>query len=866
MPYLVESEYLKVNTQRMIMPKGEPTGYGNLFFLFSRNIEQSIKTINSEAVDNINRYYFYYFNRFYRGTIFNRVYKEDMYEKQNKIYDNIKAEVKINPHPNKPLNKTGNRNAYFELMEYLDIFHKLSENQSATKKIPALCKYLEMIINREDLSGYNKYLLVDIDQFGTLDTNLNMITECFPYFIYYIIYRYPELAKTLDIDIIFYVEPSFTLKINPSMCKDKDYILFKNELTKLFAHSKKSSIESVDDVALEKNVQKEIITNTIMKKYNFVGDENDNIKETIEDKVSSAMDEIGELVDDVVDDEIIENRAIDNINDDEDTIKKLYQYNNANKKAKSAASSARDKLLRKEQEELRINDVKLSDINKKTGVNTKIKTKNVSNAILTTNDNMKEVKFANFEKNYNEELMQKDIMNNFLALNNKSIPMYVRKVEVEDSSDELNYKETYKIYLEDENRQRHVITIDIPKFIEDKFMYLGGNKKIIIKQNFMYPVVKHANDTVQIVTNVNKMFITRIGTRSLASIEKMKKLIQTNPDVLNMFKFGNASIINTKYISTIEYDELSKTVVEFDNKKCHIIFNQKNALEYAEKNNIKVPEKHIFIGTMNKEPIFINISTQRTSDNKSICELIIESMNEDIQNEYMRIKSGKRLMYSSAKTMAQAIPLITLLSTWEGLTTVLKKMKVKYRLSENLPKDLKMNEAYIKFKDCYLIYEDTVEASLLLNGIHVIPCGEYSIGDMDTNEPYIEYFNKVYGKRSIIYALFNQYEFMIDEITREILEDINLPTDFVELCIYANNLLADNAYTKENNQNIYRVRSNEVIPAILSSLIANNYTTFRNSGGKKKLSIPRDAVIKELLKLQTVEDYSTLNPEPYGAL
>ena len=38
MPYLVESEYLKVNTQRMIMPKGEPSGYGNLFFLFSRKV------------------------------------------------------------------------------------------------------------------------------------------------------------------------------------------------------------------------------------------------------------------------------------------------------------------------------------------------------------------------------------------------------------------------------------------------------------------------------------------------------------------------------------------------------------------------------------------------------------------------------------------------------------------------------------------------------------------------------------------------------------------------------------------------------------------------------------------------------------
>ena len=70
--------------------------------------------------------------------------------------------------------------------------------------------------------------------------------------------------------------------------------------------------------------------------------------------------------------------------------------------------------------------------------------------------------------------MTKDITDCFMQLNNKSIKMFVRDIQVEDSSDELNYKETWTVKLEDENRIRHTIKVDIPKFIENQFLWLGG--------------------------------------------------------------------------------------------------------------------------------------------------------------------------------------------------------------------------------------------------------------------------------------------------------------------------------------------------------------------------------------------------------
>ena len=150
--------------------------------------------------------------------------------------------------------------------------------------------------------------------------------------------------------------------------------------------------------------------------------------------------------------------------------------------------------------------------------------------------------------------------------------------------------------------------------------------------------------------------------------------------------------------------------------------------------------------------------------------------------------------------------------------------------------------------------------SILLNGIKFLDTENYNMDDYNITEPYLDYFKKVYGKIAIINTLSNAYDFIIDPITKEILEDINLPTNIVELCIYANSLLSDNAHLEENSQILSRIRSIEIIPAMLYKEISKEYINYKNSAGKKQLSIQRDCVIKNLLALQTVEDYSTLNP------
>ena len=107
------------------------------------------------------------------------------------------------------------------------------------------------------------------------------------------------------------------------------------------------------------------------------------------------------------------------------------------------------------------------------------------------------------------------------------------------------------------------------------------------------------------------------------------------------------------------------------------------------------------------------------------------------------------------------------------------------------------------------------------------------------------------------------YDNMIDPITKELLESMNYPTDLSNVLIFANDLLTDNNFSSEINMNNFRVRSNEMINAMLYKIVANAYSKYKRTAKNRspqKISVPQSVLITELLTSQSVEDYSTLNP------
>lgn len=869
-------------TRKVFLPRGEGDK-GYLIYLYTTNVEDTIKEMNNR--DNfvpLLGYTHYFYNLLYSGYIRNkRFYIKDVKGRQA-IYDKVKKEANKAQVPSVTLAKY-NRNTYFEMAQYLKIFHDATKKFPYNIKVPAYWDFLSAIYDDQTTSHYKKFLIINAENFENAfsgDFNERLYNPIF--MIYYSLLKYPKECLKFNHDIyIFYKNKS--IMVNPAHLAEKVEGNVANQfrilITRLIPHKTKEVETATSLQLIKKEETKSNITNEINSTVNRVkivendsvtpikvtmADESDATKaEAIssEDKLEKEIEKkVNEALDKTSDEEEAKRLAEEEINKDKQLLEELYKKTMEDKKPTSSASTARDKQIREQQEKLMVNGLTIEKIRSIQTTHMPITTTDLSKSLTTTNENVKKMTFANYDKDYVEKVMPKDILNTFLSLNDKSIPMTIIKYTVEDTSDELNYKDTYRVELEDVNRKRHNITVDIPKFIDNRYIYVGGGKKIITYQNFLMPVVKYKENEVQIVTNYNKMFITRIGTKSISSLERLKTFISKNESVADYFTPGYTYRVNADYITTIEYDELSKQFSKYESDSVTIYFSQEEALEAANAKSVQIGDKDIFIGFENGKPIFIDQDTQKTDNKRTISDIIIESLDDELKKAFESTKAPKRLMYSAVTTMRQQVALGPLLGYWEGLSAVMKCINLKYRLERSVPKTLKSNESFLQFKDCVLVYEENVAQSLLMNGFRIIETKQYNILDLDTKDAYMDYLVKVYGKRNIVYALDNTYDFTIDPITYEILEDQNLPTKMLPLCVYANSLLADSQFTYDYNQSVCRLRTAEIIPAILYDAIAKEYVHVRNSSGRKKLSLPRDIVIKNLLKLPTVSEVSTLSP------
>ena len=891
---------LRTLSKQVFLPQGTPVGKGNLCFLYTNSFKDSMELMTSpKNFQSKNKYYYYYYQRDYIGHVLGKKYRFRDQEIRKNYYQEIKKTTKLTPIMNSSV-LTNNRNMFVDLHRFITIFESICPTKQQVRYLNEYWKFMREILEMEILNSNedsmypNKFVLIDINKFSSGRTwKENMKNPL--YLIYYGFFRKilslvgdGKNIKPLDIDFYFFSGKK-VLILNPSeLVESNDPAIIRKlrvEMLRLMKDVvKKEDIELATD---PKEIMKDDIKDEAMIKTTSVLDviDNDititsdsdirankvvaNQKETIKKEIEKKVDDKVSKIKDITDNtdtakqnasDAVANDVKKEIEADRKMIEKIYNETRAQLPKKSDISTARDKMLREAQKDINIDGMTIKDITKIKTNNVPIPVHDVSKAVTTTNENMKKLRFENLDKTYNEKVMKKDIINAFMSLNDKSIPIFIRDIKVEDTSDELNYKDTYTVMLEDGNRKRQTIKVDIPKFIDNKFLYIGGNKKIVKHQNFYFPVVKISPSMVQVVSNYSKTTIERVDNKSISSIERLKKFVNKNEEIAKYFTMGNNVSSNKDVVTTIEYDDLSKVYTEFKCAKTYFMFNQEKVQEYMKKNNIPEKKNKLYIGKYKGEDCYIDYNTQESQDNYTITEMIVDSIPEDLSEEYYRTKSPKKLMFAKVRMMAQFVNVGMLLGMWEGISTILKKMKVEYRLEDKISSAYKSDEDFIKFKDCILVYKQTVPNAMILNGIKSFDTASYNLAEFDERTPYIDYVRKVYGRSIIENAIMNFYEFFIDSITLEICQDQNLPTDIVGLMIYAVNLLADSQYIPNINQNLSRVRQGEIIPAILYEKIAKNYVPYRNSNGRKKYSVPQDCVIKDILSLKTCEDYSTLNP------
>ena len=843
---------------------------------------------------------FYSYSRF-RFRLFNQSINEKINIKE--LYTDIRDDKTIDiQNMYKNLNAYKNNNLFISMHQYNVFFNDLIGKTKGARALKQY-KYLVDNFNTTLPNNYNKLIMViDLKELG-IDlkklTNYST-TECNNIFsfLYVLLKDEIEYFNKLPYDLLF-IYDKYKIKLIPSECTKDSYKKIRKEFNLIQINKDdkqiKSEINKDDKINtnsdLSKEDKKDIITGNIINailpesiydnsKYYFTGI-NSTI-ESIEDDIKDKMDDID--IEEMPEEEIRE-KVIDSINNDEELLNKIDLVTKNSYTANlSNADIKRNKVLQEKQLKIQINkEGKTVQEIFKDAENKKLDYEDTH--ITTINDDLKQMKFNNFTKNYNKNVLESDIMHVFESFNDKRYPMYLLDIKKEDTSDDFNKKYTYTAKYEAADRSRHTITIDIPKFVNDSYLYLGGNKKYIINQLILLPVSKTGPNTVQLCSCAyNKIFLTRAGIKVTPKIEKMKKTLAKyksipNKKLLIKYKLGDNSLVNTKFITNMEYDEFAKEFMYIEltmNKdKYTFYFNQINFRNELNNKNIKIENKDTLlpIGIKNdKEVIYLDTDTDFVIPTQltfvDYIEDIISKNSPEFIKDYQEMSVGKKFMYTQATIMSTKIPILLLLSYLEGLTSLLKKANINHYFSDTRPVlkgSDKNNKGIISFSDGYLVYDRyPMKNSLLMNAFSIIPTKNYKYSEFDSKEVYLDIFYQLYANKKILNALENFYDLFIDPITLEVLKDLNLPTGFVELVLYGNELLQDNQFIRETDRSHYRIRNNEIIVTGLYKILSNAYSVYRSSVGNKnpkQMSVPRDLLIKNLLTDEkAIQNSSKLNP------
>ena len=812
----------------------------------------------------------------------------------------IKNECKYIKYTYPTIDKYKNKNIYIDNHIYNKIF-TMSETYNRDKAIDLLYALFDRFINNPNYKGYTKKtVLIPVNEWaGDIPTTslFEFSKSINPFSMIVRLFKKPKenLDKLAGMDFIFIGNNSW-FKMKMEDLDMKNLNLFKTNILKI------RNNDIVEDNVPED--KEDIKTRLISKIEDLTGIEVNNVsrvqdvdptvpyKAEIKDQPKLIVAKGITGADQVIDPTKIEKPTEDKINQ---SVENIVDYTkNAEEAEKEMDNSVDLKELilqaKNDQDDTfkisATRKARMDDLNDKflkekianstiaelvATEDTPLQSTDLSKNVETIDDEWANLKKPNFEADYN---IDADIMKCLHSLSqNKDVPMSVIDVSMEDRSTSEDSIITYTVHLEDSLGKRHTLHFDMPKIINKRFLRLRGNDKIIPGQLINLPIIKTDEDTVQVVSNYNKIFITRYGQvgkinqstnaliRALTKLKEnnYKLEIKDDNDIPTPSKIdlGNNAKISAKYELPAEYVELSKIFNKITTSDGRVYyFNRDELIHKLEEKKVKVESEQGFM--------VVGI----TKDNQSIT-VPEEGVSSSLINHlgihkyaYTFMKPGARMTYSQASILNSKIPLIVVMAYTAGLTGALNAAGIEYNLSEKRPTNTKN---YFRFNDGFLSFNDSYapDAALLVNGLAVINTQEYSLTDIDTKAMWLDVLDD-FGGRNRADGLDSFANLMMDPITVEVCKTYKLPTDYIEVLAYASSLLTTNKFNRHTDITGNRFRTNERLVHFLYKALATSYGMYlreiKNNRKDAKMTMKQSAVIDMALSDVTTSDLSKLSP------
>ena len=485
---------------------------------------------------------------------------------------------------------------------------------------------------------------------------------------------------------------------------------------------------------------------------------------------------------------------------------------------------------------------------------------------------------SKFDSDYNEKLFTKDMISVVSSFN--KVGMFMTDIKAEDCSDPLNNSTKYKVTYEDINHKQHTINFVLPDVDDRGFCYVNGTYKVLKKQRVPLPICKVSATRVTLNSDYNKYLVERNTQVAHSFLNYIDRIISKHEDIISVVlgshKYGTQLLpyeytaLSSKYTSIAINKHGDRSAV------WSFTFEYDRIPEVLDALNLSKEEKETILDTQtDAKAIWAGYSP--TSKEALFFELngtiIIKNLNDDHQvrttfidflSEITEEDGNPLSEWTDFKLLNTTVPVIVALCYRYGLSHMLNYTKVNYRTYEKGVRfNRKQSDVVIRFEDQTLIIPRApLTISLMFAGLNWFDLKKVQMEQMDTKDIYYDLVGSKGISTHNLKGIDNYFDYFVDPITADVLNQMREPTTAKDLLIRATQLLATEDHKPAASSTNFRYRSYERINSAIYKVLTRAHSTYVNKavGATHKFSIS-DYEIKQLITQdQLMENVDFINP------
>lgn len=510
------------------------------------------------------------------------------------------------------------------------------------------------------------------------------------------------------------------------------------------------------------------------------------------------------------------------------------------------------------------------DAMKITAEDVKVAPETISTNPVLIDKSIGKVTIDAFERSYIDKVLNKDILNVIASIQNA--PLAITDYTIQHELDAVNDRQIHSIRVAPAVGKPSTLKIIMPVLKSDGTFLYNGTRYRMRAQRVDLPIRKVSATRVGLTSYYGKTFIERTErsrfnyARWLTGQLIARALDDADQSVTDSIITSVANHNDpVPYVYSVIAEKFSEFNVAgnrlgFDYKRRQVKFTYTPAEMELEKDGF------VLVGRQGVKPLLMAKNGMiYLADGKDMVE-------QGTVEALAGIDIGTAPTVMAEIRITRPMPLGIALGYLLGLENLLKKMKLTPRrvyAGDRL--NLAPHEYAVRFKDESLIFDRSdMKAALVFSGFNLYQNAirNYSIATFDKPDVYTAVLERSGLEPRYLKELDSLNMLFVDPITKDLLEWMKEPTDFVGLLMRSVEMLSDNVVEKRRKdatrqvESFERVRGYERFAGFMYETLSKSVRSYmaRSTSGRASVTVAPNDAMTLIVRDATTSPINNINP------